>query len=578
MPLAENYRWGTERPNARIKRLSATSLPNADKDIEKAQLALQRAMAQRDAIVVEIAAVEYTIPDGRYDRDRGNALAAQGYNPYQGAGSAIGDRRSRGRPRKYSAECPPPPRKSRAKTEAGLARAAKGLNRRSPRAPRASALNAAHVSTVTASPSRTPLPKFAPDLGRKLLESTLAGSATIDAIGPADVSLPDIPAGEVTYEQIVDADAPGDSVAEAIRLPATTPKPGDELFAAPPDLPAEMGDGAVAASGGLVLDGGVEPFEPGFLDEIELGTLTIFVEDHHELVFYRRGEDGIACHDYDFSDPMDRSKAKPWLLEMFPMFGLRLSEHLQPPPYQFRRFADLTDDEARAWIDASIELKLSYQMMSYFRRSPLSAKRLVDEYNYVFAKDMWLEQYRRLAWPFIQQRLIDVELLAHRVKQGEMTLEQAKVLFTYQEMGALRAMPGPVQDLYYQIVDAMDWFEGFSPRDLLHWRGLREPGFLFRHRDKDGFARWMYPAHLYDAVRDLTIVDRGFVVSIPMLSDDIVTSAFDVMLWEAIRRSDVCEEEKELARRHFDLSAENPISADAPRLLIAREPDLVERP
>ncbi|NBJ13878.1 hypothetical protein [Microvirga arsenatis] len=581
MPLKEPYFYGTEeRPHARKVRL-AKAKEAASARAAKAYAAYLREKACEEAIDSEIEAIDFATPDGTYDRDRGDALLAQGFTPYtkltfevsEGgatyAASANPERRGRGRPRKYSAENPPPPRPSRARTAAGKERAAKGLHRRAPRKVKREASGT--VSPVTASPARMPLPQVSPEVGRELPPSTVAGSAAIETV-VMTVEDPDADfyAAEAAREMLDLSSAGEASSSEEASVSVVTKEPETEfekLLMGPKVTPGVL-DGQVLPKGELRLEAGAVPFEPGPVTEVERIVFNGFIESYHELVYYERGKGDIACHDYDFSDPVDRSKAKPWMLEMFPMFGLKLSADLQAPPFQFRRFSDLTEEEAKAWIDASIRLKIDDYLMEYFGRSRLRPSALLNDHRDVFAEDMWLEQRRREVWPHIQQRLIDVELYAHRVKKGEMPLEHALALFTSDEINRLSVMSSQVQDLYYQITDAMEWFEGFSPRDLLHWRGIKEPRFICRYRMYDGFPRWMYPEHLYDAMKKVSIVDYGFTVKIPMVTDDLTESAGNIISRELIRLSDRSEEEKTRLMREMGLPEEDLLSPDAPRLLI----------
>jgi len=576
MALKAPYFYGTEeRPNARLKRLREKVIPTAEREAEEAYAAYLQKKALCEAARNEAQAIDFATPDGSYDRDLGDSLVAQGFTPYtlltfevsEGGvtyvASASPERRGRGRPKKYSAENPRPPRPSRARTPAGKERAAKGQHRRAPRKLKRVATGT--VSPVTSSSARMPLPKASPEIGRELLTSTLAGSAAIESV-VMTIEDPDAEfrAAEAVCEMLDLSSSEEVSVSVVTKEPETE---FEHLIAGPKVAPGAL-DGKVLPKAEFQLEAGAVPFEPGFISEVERIVFNGFVEAHHELVYYERGNGEIACHDYDFSDAMDRSKAKQWMLDMFPMFGLRLSDHLQAPPFQLRRFSDLTDEEAKAWIDASITLKLSNFHSSYFKRSRLSPKSLVNEHVDIFAEDMWLEQRRRAVWPHIQQRLIDVELYAHRVKKGEMSFEHALVLFTSAEVNRLGLMSSPVQDLYYQITDAMEWFEGFSPRDLLHWRGIKEPRDPCRFRMYDGFPRWLYPEHLYDAMKGLMIVDHGFTVKIPKVTDDLTESACNIIGRELIRLSDRSEEEKQKLMRKMGLPEEDPLSPDAPRLTI----------
>lgn len=117
------YPWGSERP--RVRRIAVADERRAI-PLQQLKLvadfceAMRRLDLRARELDAEIEMIDFVAPNGRFIRERVSEWSERG-------GSVAGEgapKRQRGRPRKYGPNDPRPTRKSRAKTKAGLARAA----------------------------------------------------------------------------------------------------------------------------------------------------------------------------------------------------------------------------------------------------------------------------------------------------------------------------------------------------------------------------------------------------------------------------------------------------------------------
>jgi hypothetical protein len=420
--------WGTMRPKAWVQQLD-----RSDKAIDEALAAMERLVEkfredmrlERAKIADKKRFVEQVTPGGRYNSEIANSLAAQ-------MGIAVSEpvKRGRGRPRKYGPNDPRPPRKSRAKVRVTASLGSDVVRGVSPslRAPaerksrRASSrTTSGTVSPVTAAPARMPTlaPKAAPKVAAALLESTLAGGLGVDTI--------QIEAPETAFEI----------------KPVETRTVQITVVENDPEFEAELAEQAALLQARLDAEN-----EPG--EEVPHPSV-------RRTKFSRR---------YDFSDAQDPSKVDPSVLALFPHFGFPV---IQPS-------GSMSEDELRRWLFATLykdkrndavredrfqdDLRLYGNLASFYK----SVAVIIDG-------DIQRERDRIAIWHVIDTRVANAEQFSERAAKGEMSDDLARMWVAHLDYLALGNLEDSEHLVWREIVDAMEWPEGFSRIDLARWAG-----------------------------------------------------------------------------------------------------------
>lgn len=488
----------------RKERLLGPVLAKAEAVRARIAAELARAEASVRAIHEEVEIVDFLTPDGRYDRSREAGVGNRGFRALGLSSDGEVERRGRGRPRKYAAGAPRPARPTRAKTEAGIERARKGLNVRRARVASmvagAAMVVSAMISPVTASPARAVVPKAAAEIGRELLVGTIA--AQQDVVAPVEVEI-------VATEDAL--------VAEPVKAPAF-------------DL------GAIAARQRSVMEAAL--LHLGSEDDVSedvLALRSIFLSAHKaQTQIHRmrpRGEAGVARLDYDFSDAMDEAKAPADVRARFAGFGLVTD----PPSGEF------TEEELQLWMKRAIFNGVDYPAADYDRymRDFRSATNFHDSFDTLFGEVIDRERKRVLVWPLVECRLHFVEQTYDRLMQGKIDLDTAMVRTAYFDFFMLDTVRYGSHRVYREIVDAMKWFEGFSRLDIAAWSG-HDPDKVPYCRSIYGFPGWTFPERLHDAVFDGHLFEEPIDVdyAVPSMKEMVEFLSTDKELMIASLRSE----------------------------------------
>jgi hypothetical protein len=446
--------------------------------------ALERAREAYEAVVARILRdveasqkrieiVRRSTVDGRYD----SAVAASVAVEFGLVTSGEPVRRGRGRPRKYGPEDVRPPRPSRPKTPAGRLRA--GTVQFPKRGPRASEPRerSGTVSPVTASPARSVAPQVATAVGQALLVDTIAAKQEVVAAAEVVVS--------ITENAIVASPAP---VPEA---PAFDSRAASELHR----------EGMLAALREVV--GGQELTADG---EVVLGAfLLAHRQQHHECeADWVRGQNGAKRHDYDFTDPADASKVRPEIRALFKGFGLSRHEPIFDQEHPER---GMSEEDLQAWMKQAYFNGIDYPVTGFDEKMAFnkSARAFFWKRRSHFEREVTEERQRFRVWSFIERRLWSVEYYADRLARGEIDLTFARVRVMNDELRFIGRLKLSEQVIYRKVVDAMEWFEGFSRIDLLNWAG-DDIANDRQCRIHQRFPAWAYPKELHGALLDGAIL------------------------------------------------------------------------
>jgi hypothetical protein len=413
MARKEDYPWGKERPRARTRRLRRLA-DQTDLEIQAARAAYEKAVAgiraRKASVLQECERIDRCLnARGEYDPILAKAVAPGSWNSIE-----IPAKRPRGRPRTRFPGDPPPPRKSRAK--AGGRR-----GRRS----------SAHIPTpvptageqIPTLPTRQPLPQAAA------------------VFVPKSAGLP----------------------ANDNRLPQ--PEPALPKKVAPKFATYQGPDKALA-------------YEEA--QRKQKAALKIAVAK------YEREADEIAIANeireafrmpYDFSDPCDPSKVPGEVLALFPRFGFAHKIQLT------NKLADLPSEHMIEWIkqaDHYNKEEYSYnystvdRIKGYIER--LGLQKYIDTKCKHTIFEFTAEKYRREAWHWVNLRIQHVELARASLQRGgvlEAILDQV-ARFDYMAEESLTDHSIVKDDsvpcrrnIFVKILDALQWPEGFSRRDLI---------------------------------------------------------------------------------------------------------------
>ena len=415
------YIWGQERPADRRHRFETIVIRNckaAIEEIERSyQAAIDKAKEELRRAEVEIKRIYFLAPNGRYIRSREANLAAMGLvNIFEEAPV----KRGRGRPRKH-----PPgqraPRRSRAKVKVAAqgqpsVRASDG--RKASRA--SSRTTSGTVSPVTAAPARvpTPAPKAAPKVAAALLESTLAGGLGVDTI--------QIEAPETAFEI----------------KPVETRTVQITVVENDPEYEAELAEQAALVQARL--DAENEPGE-------ELPPAGMRKKSKFSL-------------NYDFSDALDRSKVDPAVLALFPHFGLPTAQPIE----------EMSDEDIKRWLFATVykdepDDEAREEQFNDDRRIYRSVSGIYKAVRRLMDGDVQRERDRVEVWSFIDTRVTNAEQFSERAAKGEISDDLARMWMAHFDYLALGNLEDSEHLVWREIVDAMEWPNGFSRIDLAVW-------------------------------------------------------------------------------------------------------------
>lgn len=466
------YTWGMEPPRLHEARHLRLVEVHGKAALERAREAYEAVVARilRDveASQKRIEIVRRSTVDGRYD----SAIAASVAVEFGLVTSGEPVRRGRGRPRKYGPDDVRPPRPSRAKTPAGRLRA--GTVQYPKRGPRSEARErSGTVSPVTASPARSVAPQVATSVGQALLVDTIAAKQEVMASAEVVVS--------ITEDAIVaePASAPEAPVFDA---PAAAERHCEHMLSALREL-----------------TGGADLTDDG---EVILSTYygSYRRQMHVCEAEWQRGQDGAKRHDYDFTDPADGSKVRPEIRALFKGFGL--SRHM--PTFDKKDpERGMTEHDLQAWMRKAYYNDIDYPAAGFDAEmvASRSARAFLWRRRYLFEEEVQEERERFRVWKFIERRLWSVEHYADRLARGEIDMTVARVRVMNDEIRLIRRLSNSEQAIYRKIVDAMDWFEGFSRIDLLNWAG-DDISRIRRCRMHQRFPSWAFPKELHEDVTD----------------------------------------------------------------------------
>ena len=297
---SNRYLWGQERPKTMLERALNTLETGIPKMRAKALAEYEARLASASALESQtrklIALIERATVSGRFDRTAAQAAAIE-------LGFTAAPKREPGRPPVNGPDNARARRRSRATTSASRLRSASIQPTATP---------SLHISptetfdtglTETASPAPPSVPKASPELGRTLLESTIAGSRGVDVIEPEaiqiDVAISDT---SISVETKVEP-----TLSEVVPAPAKSVVDETDFVERP--LPSFL----------------ARPlgFDQEYQDELDAADLAE-ARERHFLRFmegrtWERGDHGAFKHDYDFTDPQS---APDEVKDVFKGFGL----------------------------------------------------------------------------------------------------------------------------------------------------------------------------------------------------------------------------------------------------------------
>jgi hypothetical protein len=419
--------WGTERPKTKRERHQRMMTATETLGREEARRIYEGLLAICDREVEyhrkEIELVDACTPGGRYNRDVAASVMAK-FASDLGAVEPV--KRGRGRPRKYQPGDPRPPRKSRAKVRPSSIERASGTASGSAKARTSGATRRASsrttsgtVSPVTAAPARipTPAPKAAPKVAAALLESTLAGGLGVDTF--------QIEARETAFEI----------------KPVETRTVQITVVENDPEFEAELAEQAARAK--ALLDAENEPGE-------EVPLLSV-----RRTKFTRR---------YDFSDAKDASKVDPAVLALFPQFGLSTTSPNE----------EMTDEDMTKWIFAVAYRNEPNQedkeeQFEDDLRIYRSVRGIYEATKHRLDSEIQRERDRVAVWHVIDARVTDAEQFSDRAAKGEMSDDLGRMWVAHLDYLALGNLEDSEHLVWREIVDAMEWPQGFSRIDLALW-------------------------------------------------------------------------------------------------------------
>ena len=417
MARKDPYAWGEERPSARKKRLRRLA-DQTELDIKAARAVYEKNVAgiraRKASLLQECERIDRCLNgNGEYDPVLAKAVAPGGWNSTE-----IPTKRPRGRPRTRFPGDPPPLRKSRAK--AGGRRGRHSSARAQAHIPTSVPTAGEQIPTL---PTRQPLPQAAA------------------VFVPKSAGLP----------------------ANDNHLPQPEPAPPKKV--APRFATYQGPDKALA-------------YEEA--QRKQKTALKIAVAK------YEREADEIAIANkireafrmpYDFSDPCDPSKVPEEVLAFFPRFGFAHKIQLT------NKLADLPSEQMIEWIKQADHFnneEYSYNYSTVDRIKDhierLGLQRYIDTECKRTISEFTAEKYRREAWHWVNLRIQHVELARASLQRGgalEAILDQvarfdymAEESLTDHSIGNDDSVPCR-RKIFVKILDALQWPEGFSRRDLI---------------------------------------------------------------------------------------------------------------
>ena len=169
---------------------------------------------------------------------------------------------------------------------------------------------------------------------------------------------------------------------------------------------------------------------------------------------------------YDFSDAMDRAKAPQAVLDLYPQFGLVVT---QDPAAE--NMSEIPDDDLDTWLTIlanSDEMQQSepWELRAYLRECEESPRFAGISYRVKLQKLMDAERMRRKVWLWLQRRMHKAELLGASLAQG-CNLEQVLDELAHFDYMTERNFGNAERAEYVKIVDALRWPLHFSRKELI---------------------------------------------------------------------------------------------------------------
>jgi hypothetical protein len=434
MARKEDYPWGKERPSARMRRLRRLA-DKTELEIQAAKAVYEKSVAviraRQTSLLHECRRIERCLDaTGQYDPGLAKAVSPGPWNSTE-----VPAKRPRGRPRKNLPGDPPPPRRPRAK--AG--------GRSGPRLFwRARATVPAPVLTTEQMPI---LPT------RKVLPRTAA------VFLPKSAGLP----------------------ANDNCLPQPEPTPPKKV--APTFATYQGPDKALAYEEAQRKQKAVQ--EDAFVE---------YERRANEITKAAEMRQGLALP-YDLSDPCDPTTIPEVLLALYPHFE---ETHRLPAATDLMQ---LSDDSLFAWIRATSQDRQLHKdwpedkAREYLNRVYGGPREYTKGYS---GRHIIEESLRREAWNWVNLRICRAASLSAELQSGcELTKVRIELAeFDYQTEtalaegyptdNALESWRPTLREVYVRIVNALQWPEHLSRREILLWaHPERDPDVLVAYSPFD---------------------------------------------------------------------------------------------
>ena len=193
-----------------------------------------------------------------------------------------------------------------------------------------------------------------------------------------------------------------------------------------------------------------------------------------ERIKYERYADEVALAEqrrepfkmpYDFSDAMDRAKAPQAVLDLYPQFGLVVTED------PAGKVSEITDEDLSTWLTIlanSDEMwqEPEWELRIFQRECEQGVRYAGITHSAKIQKLMNAERMRRKVWLWLERRMHKAELLGASLAQG-CNLEQVLDELAHFDYMTERNFGNAERAEYVKIVDALRWPLHFSRKELI---------------------------------------------------------------------------------------------------------------
>jgi hypothetical protein len=169
---------------------------------------------------------------------------------------------------------------------------------------------------------------------------------------------------------------------------------------------------------------------------------------------------------YDFSDALNRAKAPQAVLDLYPQFGLVVTQ--DPAP---ENMDEIPDEDLNTWLTIlanSDEMQQSepWELRAYLHDCERHPRYAGIKYGDKIQKLMNAERMRRKVWLWLERRMHKAELLGASLAQG-CNLEQILDELAHFDYMTERNFGNAERAEYVKIVDALRWPLHFSRKELI---------------------------------------------------------------------------------------------------------------